>query len=227
MAWCPVCKCEYVEGITVCADCGCELVEELPVSKETEDMPEAVLTELEGSAEQESFEDFEFDEEEARPAYHHLYRNNEEKAEDSRTSAYALLGVGCLGFIAVILFFCDVIDMPMSVTDKYMFSGVMGVFFLLFIIMGAVSLRNSRILTGKAHKEKNLTIEIKKWCVGSMEKGRIDQELELAGQQEELKYFQRIDYMKKMISRQFMNLDEAYLDRLIEEVYPEIFENGD
>ena len=44
--------------------------------------------------------------------------------------------------------------------------------------------------------------------------------------QEELKYFQRIDCMKQMIVRQFMNLDEAYLDRLIEEVYPEIFENG-
>lgn len=221
MAWCPECKCEYVEGITVCADCGCELVEELPGQRDTEDIQETVL------AESEPFEDFEFDEEEPKPAYHHLYRNNEEKAEDSRTSAYALLGVGCFGFTAVVLFFGGVIDVHMSLTDKYMFSGVMGVFFLLFIIMGVVSLRNSQILTGKAHKEKNLTIEIKKWCVSNMEGGGIDQELELEGVQEELKYFQRIDYMRQMISRQFMNLDEAYLDRLIEEVYPEIFENGD
>ena len=27
--WCPKCKMEYREGITVCADCGTELVEEL------------------------------------------------------------------------------------------------------------------------------------------------------------------------------------------------------
>lgn len=28
--WCPKCKNEYVEGITTCVDCGCELVDELP-----------------------------------------------------------------------------------------------------------------------------------------------------------------------------------------------------
>lgn len=28
--WCPKCKNEYVEGVTTCADCGCELVDELP-----------------------------------------------------------------------------------------------------------------------------------------------------------------------------------------------------
>ena len=30
MPWCPKCKNEYVEGITTCADCGVELVDELP-----------------------------------------------------------------------------------------------------------------------------------------------------------------------------------------------------
>ena len=35
MPWCPKCKNEYKEGITVCADCGCDLVDSL----EEQDVP--------------------------------------------------------------------------------------------------------------------------------------------------------------------------------------------
>lgn len=239
MAWCPKCKCEYVAGIRVCADCGCELVEELPDEKQTggetsflaydadllsEVLPEEVLEDLPEELSKEASEDTEEPEKEAAPVYQHFYVNNEEKAEDNKTSAYTLLTIGSLGLIVIILIFMDVIPIHMSVTNKYMVTGVMGVMFLLFIVMGGVSLRNSRILFKKASKENNLTTEIKKWCVNNLQMQEIDQKLELTDQQEELKYFQRIAYMRSAINKQFMNLDEAYLDRLLDEVYPEIFE---
>ena len=61
MAWCPKCKCEYVEGVDQCADCGCELVEHLtdePEERFTESLPESPeeegLTEyFQGSLEEE------------------------------------------------------------------------------------------------------------------------------------------------------------------------------
>lgn len=34
MAWCPKCKLEYRDGITVCADCGSELVDQIEEEKE-------------------------------------------------------------------------------------------------------------------------------------------------------------------------------------------------
>ena len=215
MAWCPNCKCEYIEGIKVCADCGCELVDTLESENETVETIEEIAAEV---------EKFEFDEEEPSPKYHSPYMNNEERAEENRTAAYTLLLVGVVGLVLIVLFFFDVINLHMALTSKYMITGVMGALFVLFIIMGIVSMKNSRILIQKASKENNLTMEIRKWYKENLKKEQVDALLELGEQPEELKYFQRFDYMKKAIQNQFMNLDEAYLDRLIEEAYPEIFE---
>ena len=151
MAWCPKCKCEYVEGVDRCADCGCELVEHLtdePEKRFTESLPEspeeeiaaAQLAVMEGE-----IPPFEFDEEDVKPVVHGVYVNNEERAEENRTAAYTLLSVGTAGLIAVVLFFFGIIPIHMAVFSKYMISGVMGVMFILFLIMGIVSLRNFKL----------------------------------------------------------------------------------
>lgn len=44
MPWCPKCRDEYVEGVTVCADCGVALVDELP--EDTAPDAPAVLCEV-------------------------------------------------------------------------------------------------------------------------------------------------------------------------------------
>lgn len=157
-------------------------------------------------------------------AWGSAYINNEERAEENRTSAYTFLAVGGIGLIAVILFFLGIIDIKVSLTNKYMITGVMGVLFLLFIVMGIISMKNFKMFKRRARKENNLTTEIKKWCMENFRKEEIDSLLEVSDQIEEVKYFQRFDHMKNAVKNQFVNLDEGYLDRLVEEVYPEVFE---
>lgn len=241
MAWCPKCKAEYVEGIRVCADCGCELVDSLEKEQEKEfdfaDDPEMAAAlkqaweESEGETDESALEgidtEFEFDEPKEPKPYRGRYVNNEERAQENKSSAYTLLVVGGAGLILVVLFFLDILPIRGFAVNKYMISGVMGTLFILFIIMGIVSLRNSRILAKKAGKENNLTLEIKKWCSENMSAGSIDGQLEFAEDTaDELKYFARFEKLKIMIRSQFLNLDEAYLDRLIDEIYPDIFEKG-
>lgn len=227
MPWCPKCLDEYREGILVCADCGSKLVDELPVNQTGEETvyEEPDIDSLEMAAEQFELEyDEEKDIEEEFYSSPGVYVNNEEKAEENRSSAYSLIIIGFIGIVAITLFFFDVLPVNMNNTSKYMITGVMGALFVLFFVMGIVSLRNFKILKEKAGKENNLTTTIKEWSLCEMSKEAIDNNFDFSDTPEELKYFQRSQYIKDRINNQFMNLDEAYINRLVEEIYPDIFE---
>ncbi len=160
-----------------------------------------------------------------------FYRNHDERAEEHRSSAFTLLFVGGAGMVAVVLFFVDVFPIQVAPFSKYMISGVMGVLFILFFVMGLMSMKKSRVLAQKAGKENNLTREIKNWCQENIKAEELDRQLfseeEEAGLSEEIKYFKRTDRIRQMLSKQFINLEEGYLERLIDEVYPDFFENED
>lgn len=173
----------------------------------------------------------ESDEEESRTDsdagnYSGVYQNNAAKAEDNKSSAFTLLLVGGVGLLAVILCMTGIIDLNLNTTSKYMVYGVMGALFVLFLVMGFVSLRSSKIFAEKARKEDSLTEEIRKWCLNDMSAEKVDGLLsdEEQAENEEMKYFRRTEAMKKLISEKFLNLDEAYLEHFVDEIYPEIFE---
>ena len=235
MAWCPECKCEYVEGIEKCVDCGCELVAHLPDESEDEGLAEYFQGNLEEeggvsgqTAMEEGIPQIAVGKKRGKPVIRSVYVNNEERAEENRTSAYTLLSVGTAGLVAVVLLFTGVIPIQMAVFSRYMICGVMGVVFILFLVMGVVSLRNFKLLKKRAVKENNLTDEIQKWCLQNLHKEAIDEASGLdASVPEELKYFQRFEIVKSEIQKQFMNLDESYVERIVEEMYPELFEKQD
>lgn len=228
MPWCPNCKDEYKEGITVCADCGCELVDDLSLIEEVSDEESENLTlemeENELSEAYEELEELEEQEELEEEIRAEVYVNNEEKAEENKSSAYTLLIIGSIGLAGVIMFMLDVFETNMSKSSKYMISGVMGTLFVLFLVMGFVSLKNFKVFKSKAHKENNLTNEITKWAIMNSDREVIDSTLNLDNMPEEAKYFERTKFLKNSIRSQFMNLDESYLNRLVDEIYQSIFE---
>ena len=233
MPWCPKCKTEYRDGIVTCADCGSALVDELMASvKEDEMIPEpSFLTAEEASLNEMTKEEaIAFIEESKKEALERrkrleegpgLYIESSKKVQDFKSGGLSLLFVGGLGFICIILMLLGVIPLHMNLFSKYLTIGVMGALFLLFIVMGFLSVKSYKNYKVKASEEDTLTKNLTSWVKENLYKDIIDADIEEA-EEEEL-YFLRTEKMKEMITHKFMNLDAAFLDSFIDNIYPEIF----
>lgn len=153
-----------------------------------------------------------------------IYHNSEEKAKEFRSSAQVLIAVGSIGLLACILVVFDILPLNLNATSKYMTTGVMGALFILFIVMGILSLQSSKKLDKKAVSENMLTDELRTWCLSNLTKEIVDNKLASKEISEEEMYFKRISFMQDEINSKFVNLDESYLENFIEEIYSEIFE---
>ena len=224
MPWCPVCKNEYREGIKLCAECKVELVDHLEDELKDKRKEQEKIAKLQAILAAEAEDQNEEDEPEKIPVYH-AYQNSATKAEDNRSSAYTLFFVGILGFILVLLVFIGVIPLYQNAsTTRYLVCGVMGAMFILFIVFGVVSMRNSKILLIKAKSEDSLLSELTKWCEENLNAEQIDAGLFDEEIAEEQKYFKRTDKIKSIINDKFMNLDEALLEHFVDEYYQGLFE---
>ena len=228
MPWCPICKNEYREGIKLCAECQVELVDHL----EDEEEQDAETKRQEKIARLHAMIAAEQEEQEAEdgagdePVVYHAYRNSAAKAEDNRTSAYTLFFVGILGFVLVVLVFTGAIPLLQSAeTTRYFVCGIMGALFVLFIVFGVVSMRDSKILLVQAQSEDSLLSELTKWCGENLTAEQIDGGLFEEEMSDEQKYFKRTDKMKAIINDKFLNLDQGILEHFVDEYYQGLFES--
>lgn len=278
MAWCPNCKMEYKEGITVCNDCGVELVEkleveercsilsgeeeqiellkkfleyndifscvitqmpegddytyELSVSKEDEELSKRAaivfLRETEKNeketSEAEGAEEDKEAKEEASSGHTGGFVKAEEKAENFKSSAYALTIVGVLGLVVMVLIMLGIIPLNFASNVKLIAYIVLDLMFVIFIVMGVHSMLSARKYAGEASMENSKTAEILEWFAATYKADAIDRMTEDMEGEEELKYFKRTEVMKRLITEQYPGLDEAYLEHLIDELYQGIFE---
>lgn len=154
------------------------------------------------------------------------YQNKSEQAAENRSSAWTLLLVGGAGMVFLVLLLTGVLPLQLRGANRYMIGGIMGVLFVIFIVMGFVSLKNSKLYAKEADSENSLKSTMEKWCRENLEGAKVDAALQLATVPEEEWYFRRVAMVKSVLNRQFVNLDQDFLDHFVDDMYDTIFPEG-
>lgn len=157
-------------------------------------------------------------------AYRMPYQEADKKAEEYRQGANTLLIVGVVGLILLILLNLGIIPITLNGFSKILITGVMGVMFLLFIILGIASHKSYQKLQKQAGTEKDEKARIREYLKENIDKNQFDLEFMEDDPSMEILYFRRMEKMKEMIQSQYPDIDASFMDYLIEETYPEIFE---
>lgn len=217
MPWCPKCHSEYVEGITECGECKIPLVEEKPAEEIAfEDIPKEYVEAFEEAVK--NNEEIVDNRELLRAQSTYVKREN--KYQDTKDSAVALTVVGLLGIIALILVFTGVIKLPFTVESMIICYIVFILIFGIFLIVGLSSFKRAKILKEEAIEENELTETINTMIMDNFGNGKLRFEDDM--DETEL-YFARIQALKDAVESEFGELDESYVDLIIDEIYNEIF----
>ncbi len=208
MPYCPKCKYKYVEVKTICPDCECELVDELDNDSNTSE--DAFTNDNSG-------EDF-------ISNSGKQYITKSDKYKDLHSSSLSLIIVGVLGDIFLILNALDVLPIHFAFEglSGILFYIVMGALLNVFLIGGIVSLKSAGKIKSEIKSEEDFTSSVISYITDTYTKDSIDEHF--SSTDEANLYFEREAFIKKAISDKFGELDEAYLDKLIEDIYQQIFE---
>lgn len=157
--------------------------------------------------------------------YNGPYQEADKKAEEYKSGADTLLIVGAAGIIALVLLNLGIIPISLTGFTKALITGVMGVMFVIFIITGISSRKSYKALKEQAGTEKDQKAEIQTYLKENIELESFDIDLIDDEPAMEILYFRRIEKMKEMIRSVYPSIDTAFMDYIIEETYPEIFES--
>lgn len=161
----------------------------------------------------------------AKPVMPTVYRNNADKAADNKSSAWSLLFLGTVGIVILALDWLNIFSINLAKGNKIMVSIVLGGLCILFIVMGLVSLKSYKKYAKEADTENDLKDTLMKWVLQNIDTKTLDQAMHVDDPQAEEAYFKRVAMLKHLIGREFENLDPAFLDSFVDEIYDDVFKD--
>ena len=153
------------------------------------------------------------------------YMNSADRAEDNRSSAWTLLIVGGLGLAVIILGALGVLPIPMRGFSKGLSMFVLGGLCVLFIIMGFVSFKKSKVYAAQAEKEGDRESKIFEWFDENCNAEKIDAMLgaELMDIPEEEQYLKRYAVVSQVLMRNFPEFGKEFVDHMADAVFEYLY----
>lgn len=229
MPYCPKCDMEFVEGVTVCTDCGGPLAE----SKEAADKmkEEALKRQEELLREQyemlktasQSPEETEAKAKHAEPVK--AYVDKKQQYEDVNSSASAFFIIGAVLAAAAVLTLTGIFSLPMQPIMKYIFEAMLVAMAAGSFFVAASSKKSAAVLKTEAADEKKETEEIVEWFVKTYSADGLDSQIladepDLTTEEMSLRRFDLIqDYL--ITGRDLP--DQSYVDALCDMIYDRIY----
>lgn len=171
--------------------------------------------------------DAETQEEQQAPEPAALYEDKNNKAEDAKSSAIALILVGGLGLVFIVLLVLDYLPIHLFGLGKYLVSAIMAAMFLVFIAMGFSSIKTYKKYLVIAEEEQKNIEQIMDLLAQHMSREAID--AKLAGEPEEMPqiYYSRLALIKEFLEAHYGGLEPALLEKLADDWYEELYSQDD
>ena len=153
------------------------------------------------------------------------FKKASDKYKDLHSSSVCLLFVGILGMLYVVLDYLKVLPFSFNFNGNFMFYIVMGALFTIFIILGLYTAHTAKKVKNTIADEESTTDSIITWAIENLSAESIDTTLEdLSDSSDEEKYLVRTEKLTEILIDKFNLDDESYINSLIDEIYPELFE---
>lgn len=152
------------------------------------------------------------------------YKTSEERKSELKSSGIMLLSFGVAGVVFMVLVILQVIPMKFVGFNAVIAYSVMGIFFGALLISGIMSLRSAKKMGSENDEEKKQMDELNAWCDKNLTKENIEKVIPGDVSEDEQIYFERFDYIKQALHREFPDLKDDFLEYYSELLYGKYFE---
>ncbi len=150
------------------------------------------------------------------------YVDSGDRAENYKSGASVLIGVGAIGLVLLVLVNLGIISLPLPSSTKNLVNVVMGALFALFVVLGINSFISYKKYKNLADSEDDLEDKINKWADYELKVEDLTAD-ETDDTPEEVKFFARTEKLRNLLNERFPNLEESFAEHIVEDLYDRIF----